>query len=265
MRGKVSGIARGVARRLAGLRRSPRLGNRSRGWWSVPVCLLLALLLTTSGSALLGPPDASAHAPRHLYPRVLIVGDSISAGWFASSPAASYAHRLVTLLHASNRASGIWSQVIAVPGSHASEGVRELAALAAIPQADLVVVEFGTNDYGRHPLAPADFARSYTHLLDLLAGASPDATFVCVSVWGPVDHANAFGATPETYNAIIATACRQVPPRPGIYVDMTSLYAVSAFHGPQDHPSTIHEPTDAFHPNDAGHAAIAQAIFDALP
>lgn len=229
----------------------------------VLLCGVLVLLLTASGSALLR--SADARQARVAYPRVLVVGDSISAGWFASSPAASYPQRLFASLRASNPASADWSQVIGLPGKHAEDGVRVLRALPNVPRADLIVVEFGTNDYGNRPVSPGSFARSYATLLNLLTSASPQATVVCVSVWGPSGHPNSFGATPETYNAILDSACRALPHSAGVVVDITSLYARPGARGPRGHASYIATHTDGFHPNDAGHTAIAQAIVAALP
>lgn len=238
--------------------------GEKRVWRSALLGVVLAMLLATSGSALLRPGDATAQRSGPPFARVLVVGDSISAGWFASTRAASYPERLVALLHAANPANGTWSRVIAVPGMQAGGGVRELRKLPTIPRADLIVVEFGTNDYDNHPVPPAAFATSYATVLDLLMGASPNATVVCVLVWGAAGHPNVFGASPETYNGLIEQACRNLP-HPGIPVDITSLYSYAAYHGPTGHPSFANSHTDAFHPNDAGQDAIARAIFAALP
>ena len=49
----------------------------------------------------------------------------------------------------------------------------------------------------------------------------------------------------------------------GHFADIAPLYANEAYHGPLGRPTWV-GPGDWFHPNDAGHAAIAAVVLRAL-
>jgi lysophospholipase L1-like esterase len=226
----------------------------------IPLSLILLLLgLSVGGSGVLAGPMR----PDRPYVRVLFVGDSISAGWFATTPARAYPARLLDLLRAADARDGRTSQVLAVPGTRAVDGLAEVRALPAVPRADLIVVEFGTNDYGHLPNPLADFRRAYSALLALLSDTSPTATVTCVSVWAPRETPNPLGIPGARYDTVIAEACAALPHHQGRYVDISAIYADPAAHGPNGRRVWLGT-GDVFHPNDAGHAAIAAAIYAAL-
>ena len=71
-------------------------------------------------------------------------------------------------------------------------------------------------------------------------------------MWG--DH------TRDAFDAIIKDACTT---QNGAFRALMPLYLNNSFHGPAGR-TTFKGPADAFHPNDAGHAAIARLVLDAL-
>jgi lysophospholipase L1-like esterase len=225
----------------------------------LPLSLVLLLALTLGGSGVL----AGQSPPARLYADVLVVGDSISAGWFATTSARAYPAQLLRLLREADARAGRASQVLAVPGTRAVDGLEALRALPTVPRADLIVVEFGTNDYGHLPNPIGDFQRTYQALLALLSGASPQATVVCVSVWAPRAAPNPLGVSGARYDEVISQTCAALPRHPGRYVDISAIYADPAAHGPNGRPVWLGT-GDEFHPNDAGHLAIAQAIYAVL-
>ncbi|HEX9412606.1 MAG TPA: SGNH/GDSL hydrolase family protein, partial [Ktedonobacterales bacterium] len=90
----------------------------------------------------------------------------------------------------------------------------------------------------------------YTTLLRRVTSVSPFV--VCLGIWQPTNAPNGIGVLAEAYDQVIWNLC----PR---YGDLQALFANSAYHGPVG-LSTWMGPADYFHPNDAGHAAIATEV-----
>lgn len=178
------------------------------------------------------PPGAS-HAPR-----LLFIGDSLTGGWFASSPSASYAERVTAALggvrlDAGNRYG--WTL------AHSAS----LMVGAPPPAADVVVIELGTND---DSATAAQVSAIYGWTLATIRRASPAARLVCLGPWRGADYA--------AIDEVERVACIGAG---GRFVDLAPLFADGALHGPAGR-ATYHGPGDEFHPNDAGHAAIAAAV-----
>jgi acyl-CoA thioesterase-1 len=66
--------------------------------------------------------------------------------------------------------------------------------------------------------------------------------------------------TAASYNTIIQQSCLA---RHGVYVQISDLSLHADLRGPAGR-ANFRGPGDDFHPNGAGHAAIAQAIYDQL-
>jgi lysophospholipase L1-like esterase len=115
---------------------------------------------------------------------------------------------------------------------------------------DLAVVELGTNDIAV-PTPIKDFEDQYAALLGKIHSTSPKAAIVCVSTWS---------ASGRAYDDVISKACGAVT---GRYVSVAALNSNAANHGPAG-VETESGASDTFHPNDAGHQAIAKSITDAL-
>jgi lysophospholipase L1-like esterase len=193
-------------------------------------------------------------APPTLYP-IYFLGDSLTAGRAATSPAHTYRQLLLAHLrenpHLSVSEGGVWQS-----------GWRVADALAAVvdspPQAAtaLIIVEIGTNDAtGNQGIAqvtdPAEFAADYVQLIAYLQAEAPRAKIICLSTWWSMYLSTAYDSTIERY-------CPH-----GNYVDITKLYAEAVYHGPAGLEENWYRPgrlTDSFHPNDQGMAAIARKI-----
>lgn len=180
--------------------------------------------------------------------KVTFMGTSLGAGYYASTEAKSYVGRLTTTLEkpgpvVASRAP----REVEAPGTPTTTDTFDPSKVA--PDQDLYVIEVGTNDSAskKEPV----FERDYRRLLDGLAKRSPGAMFLCAGVW----QEQAWG-----YDAIIQSACRQ---HGGRFVALTALFGNDDNHGPEGRP-TAYGPGDLFHPNDAGHKAIARAMLDSL-
>lgn len=172
--------------------------------------------------------------------RVMFIGDSLAAGYFATTREMGFA----PLVTASLRES---AEVETVTASKAGGNVR-VGSVVDLPAAvDVVVVELGTND-SLHTL-PHVFARQYGALLDRIRATSPDARVVCVGAWR-----RAWRAWP--YDRAIRNQARR---HGGAFLRLSDLYADASTRGPAGR-AVENGTTDDFHPNDFGHQAIAERL-----
>jgi lysophospholipase L1-like esterase len=139
-------------------------------------------------------------------------------------------------------------EVVGVPGATTAE----LAAQAVPGGGSVVVVEAGTNDF-LHQTPRRAFADDYRALLAKVQAASPGAKLVCMTIWMPEEVS---GKVPVSfYDATIRRACAA-----SAVADISPLPdAQPPTRGPAGRPTFL-GPADGFHPNSAGHAAIARAI-----
>lgn len=191
---------------------------------------------TSSAPGLLRiPRDAEGNA------RVLVTGDSLAAGFFASTEAQGFSP-LVT---------GALGRVTPTTVSRAHQTLSTVAGVTEVPpDLDLAVIELGTNDVGI-PTPLADFEAQYGDLLARIRASSPDAALVCLGTW---THDGA------AYDEVIARSCAA---NAGRYVSLAGLFAVAELHGPAGRDTFVGT-GDEFHPNDAGHRAIADAVLAVL-
>jgi lysophospholipase L1-like esterase len=181
--------------------------------------------------------------------RVLFVGDSLTAGYFASRRSSAFPARVTAAL----RARGRVTETIA-----AKRGVTaSYWASRQLPAADLVVLELGTNDFSVHLTSRAAFDSAYHRLVANVRARSPHAQLLCVSLWRS-SHYGYEGETLLTYNNIIARECRG-----GAFVWISQLYDAKGAREPAG-LSTFLGKSDGIHPNDIGHRGIANAIDGAL-
>ncbi len=182
---------------------------------------------------------------------LVVLGDSLSAGQYLPDSSYAYPRLLATDLHA--------NLTIYARAGNTTAQTRSMYSGKLAPT--YAVIELGTNDYNRGvPLAK--FAAAYQ---SVVASIAPATRVVCLSVWDPVDAADAIwssplgipspvnrvGATPAAYNAIIKQLCR------GRYLSLQSLYDMPTYHG-------TGSPGPLYHPNVAGAAAIARLVYAAL-
>jgi len=172
---------------------------------------------------------------------VLVSGDSLAGAFFASAPERGFV--------------GLVSEAIApatvTEAAQAHQTLTTVAAITDVPaDVDLAIVELGTNDVGEQtPLA--DFDAQYGALLDRIRSSSPGAAIVCLGTW------TGWGGD---YDALIERACVG---HGGRYVALGGLFRDAANRGPEGR-ETFLGAGDDFHPNDAGHRAIADAILAVL-
>lgn len=177
-------------------------------------------------------------APASPAPRLLVVGDSLAVGLYATAPDRGYAMRLADTLGADLtvlRAATVQAAAAALPGVGGSYAT--------------IVVELGLNDASpRYDVSLADYLAQYSALLDALAARWPDARILVTTLWsgqGETDRRAAYSAGLQ--------ALAQARGRPLADV-------AAATRGRRAWVSAI----DGWHPNDMGHAAIAATIADAL-
>src|SRR4051794_15560524 len=172
---------------------------------------------------------------------LVVVGDSLAAGRFADTQEQAFPQQVAAAVHAQ-------LDVLGVPGATTGQ----LATQAVPGGGKQVVVEAGTNDVLQQT-PPRQFADDYKALLSKVTAASPGAKLVCVTVWIGKGAPGKIGAA--SYNATIRRACAA-----GAVADISPLFdAEPPTRGPVGRPTFL-GPGDAFHPNSAGHAAIARAI-----
>lgn len=173
--------------------------------------------------------------------RMLVAGDSLTAGFFATTKDQGFI-RL---------AAADIGGVDITGAAQAQQTLSTVAAVTDVPaDVGVAVVELGTNDVGV-PTPLADFEQQYANLLDRIRSTSPRAGLVCLGTW------TADGAA---YDEAIARTCAA---RAGVYVSLAEKFANADFHGPAGR-DTFAGAGDEFHPNDAGHRAIADAVLAAL-
>lgn len=173
--------------------------------------------------------------------RVLFTGDSLAGGYYASSKDKAFPALVQAAI----------GPVEVTQAALAHQTLTTVSRITDVPaDLDLAVVELGTNDVGV-PTPPADFDGQYTALLAKIKEKSPNAAVVCVSTWTP---------NGQTYDTLIRDACADVD---GVFVSIIDENKNPANHGPAGVETEVGL-SDTFHPNNAGHAAIAGKITAAL-
>lgn len=222
----------------------------------VGVVTLAALALVSLRGGSVSPasaggvaPDApvvvSAPADRPL--QVLFAGDSITDGAFALDPGQDAFPALVE-----DRLAQHVPVTVQKIGHIGYTTAMVLPAVAGAGQADVIVVELGTND--AFDVTLETFRSDYPALLDALRAQSPDAALVCAGAW----HGSGLA---REMDEVIAAECRD---HGGRYAGLDALFEDPANHGPDGTLRLDGTPIDWFHPNDAGHAGIAEAVLAAL-
>jgi acyl-CoA thioesterase-1 len=179
--------------------------------------------------------------------RVLFIGDSLMWGSFASDESLTYRARIVTTLSAGGPVDAV---TVGGPGESAAEATKHLSRVSG--PFDLVFVEVGAND--SVALTPATFSADYTALLDEVRAVTPQAGLICDGVWnGP-----RFAAQLDRELRPVCAA------HDGIVVPLSDLYVDETLRGPAGSRVPGGAVRDQFHPNDAGHAAIATAMLAVL-
>ncbi|MBB3677004.1 SGNH/GDSL hydrolase family protein [Modestobacter versicolor] len=199
----------------------------------------------TPASLTAADPPLTRPAGRPL--RVLFAGDSITDGAFAIEPGTGAFPALIT--ERLEQDGPVDSTIIGGPGLTAAQVMPEVPGAGP---ADVVVVEVGTNDELRS--TAAQFAVDFPAFLNAVRAQSPSAVLVCLGDWNDT-------AITAQLDAIMAQECAE---RDGSFTALSALYRDLSLHGPAGVTRSDGWVTDEFHPNDAGHAAIAEKVLDEL-
>lgn len=173
---------------------------------------------------------------------VAYVGDSLTAGWNASTQSNGFR----ALVSAGLSVSGTLTADSATAIAGATTGEVE-ATIAGRVKADLVIVALGTNDVG-HKTPLAEFQTDYAAVL----GTVQADQLICVGVWRTDDRA--------AYDAVIQQLCDGAD---GTFVEIGDLREVPTMVGIPGQPA-YPKTADGRHPSDAGHQNIAARILDAV-
>lgn len=210
--------------------------------WDI-AALALTVLLSVPIS-LAHAPQVAAQRPAPAPPRVLFLGDFLTWGYAASDASHSFAVQVAARLGAVR--VGYDGEY----GGMASVAAQMLTAHPP-PSATYVIVELGTRDTE----SLATFTVAYFAILSAVNHAAPRAHLLCLGPWqGPLvgDRGRYWGA--------IQPACRALG---GVPVNLSPIFQNPVDHAPSA-VATYRGPADPYYPNDAGHAAIAQAVLAAL-
>lgn len=218
------------------------------------VCLLCtAALLLLSGctakSALEQTETPSAESPAAA-PLIVCMGDSITAGYGVYTDDEMYSAYLQELLGDRARVTAYGT-----PG----ETLREAAVYrspALDADADIVLLQFGTNDASPALFRAEDFRTAAEKLLDthIEALGAENVVFLLPPCVYPADGDIAsFGMSVEKLDEV-RTILTEVCASKGVAI--VDLYAVTV-----DHPEWF---PDGVHPNADGNKAIAEAIYDTI-
>ncbi|MBN1631015.1 MAG: SGNH/GDSL hydrolase family protein [Thermoleophilia bacterium] len=173
---------------------------------------------------------------------VLVFGDSVSQGSFATTEADSYVGKLAVWLKSTYDISVFR---LAWYGSKA-EGVAEREAEILDLHPDIFILQVGTGEEA----TTDQFADSVIKALEIAVAANPEVKIVVCSSWR---------ASSEKRDIIDWTLSTLAEQNGAPFVFLGSLRDDSRNIGPAGR-STFRGISDAAHPNDRGH----QAIFDAL-
>ena len=180
--------------------------------------------------------------------KALLLGDSLTDGYYATTADHSYAAILQgwLSLYGYDAASQGW------PGGYLVDVDASLDAIRASAP-NLAVIEFGTNDAGAH-VSTADFEHAYRELLETIRQTRPRSTVIMLGVW------KQYPAVRAVYDRIISRLALEYGAQ---YVSLEDLGDDPTMSGPSG-VSVYRGTSDGFHPNDAGHAALAAAVEDAI-
>lgn len=181
--------------------------------------------------------------------RVLFSGDSLTGGLHASTQATGFKWLMLDAIDDSGPVEEFSS---ALSGGTTVEVSNSYEVPGGL---DLAVVELGTNDKAKATPIP-EFRAAYVDLLNKITEKSPDVALVCAGVWEDVNG----GPDAVPYNNVISTECAA---RDGRFVNLTPIYKDPATIGPVGVPA-YGGVSDDFHPNDAGHRAIADLLLAAI-
>jgi lysophospholipase L1-like esterase len=186
--------------------------------------------------------------PAAARPRWLVHGDSITEGWWSTRPAHAWPAAVGRLL-------GLDTVNLGYAG--AARGEPATAQQLATLPADALTLAFGTNCWGSTPFTPPLLRETVrTHLALVRRGHPRTPLLVLSPVLRPdAEHTpNLLGATLAELRAAMEDAVRQERAAGDPRLALLPGYGLL---GPE-------HLVDGLHPNDAGHATLADAVATAL-
>ncbi len=179
--------------------------------------------------------------------KVLFIGDSLTAGYFASTQEKGYSQLVVSQLQK-------MGAVERLGGSKAGGNLATVGNLVSIPEGfNLAVVELGTNDI-QGKTDPAVFPGQYDALMNKVKAASPTSALICIGTWGSA------GSDTDAYDNAIQKSCEA---HGGKYIDVSAEFGMAGNRGPAG-VNVWAGISDNFHPNDYGHERLAALVMDHL-
>jgi lysophospholipase L1-like esterase len=188
------------------------------------------------------PQTATAQTvpPKPVY---LAVGDSLTVGLYATN-----LHGFASMV--ADALPGYRLEVAAVTGDGIDNTLRQLPLELADHAPQLVTVEVGINNLTT--MNASTFQVRYIQLLQLLQDAGVKTVVTCTVPWTGQNWDTPQYARAVEFNTAIVRTARAFGYTPA------DCWGATVWHG-----EYLSE-RDNFHPNDAGHRAIAAAILDAL-
>ncbi|HEU5348240.1 MAG TPA: SGNH/GDSL hydrolase family protein [Ktedonobacterales bacterium] len=213
---------------------------------SVAATLPPAPQITPSPSSGATPTRVPAPQVTHT---IVFLGNSLTEGMFATTQARDYAYTTAAQTGKTFVVEGQYG-VTAVYTAQKMQASNP--KLKVIPgDALYVVIELGTNDVAASGETLTQFKTAYDYILARVQRDAPNARLICLGTWR--DPSAGVSESGHAYNQIIQSDC------PNTYIPLGDLYLNNSYHGPAGR-STWLGTGDWFHPNDAGHAAIAARV-----
>lgn len=182
---------------------------------------------------------AFVHKPSDRPLSVGVIGDSISFGSYTTVQS----NRWETLV-AKHLDPDAKLDVEATSGQTTQDAIKR-----PIPHdVDLLMVQLGSNDIARGKLSTLN--RDYAALLAKAREQNPSASIICLSPW-------AINGTDGEALDDIRAGCKAVR---GVTVPIEGLYRDDSIHAHIGDKYFAGKASDAFHPNDRGHALIAGLV-----
>jgi acyl-CoA thioesterase-1 len=214
------------------------------------------------------PRFAGKHLPRtlarlrnHQDLHVLVIGDSISAGYSASSHLNApprkpgYAIRVAAGLQRVYKGN-IYLDNISVPGWRASQGLKQVrASHVADTRPDLTIIAFGMNDVGLHD--PSGYRNNILGMIHEIRKISPETEFILIA---PMIGNRNWPPTPIEQFLLYRDQLASLTGDGVVMLDMTTMWQQLLQR------KTFFDLTGngLNHPNDFGHRLYAQALLSLL-
>jgi lysophospholipase L1-like esterase len=181
-------------------------------------------------------------------PVVLFAGDSLSDGWYATEEVKGF-RPIVSGALTKARPSSTFVQA-----HKAGYTTQQVADTFPVPEGiNLAVVQLGTNDVTKKT-NPGMFAGQYAAYVDAIKSKNPDAGLICL---GSFFHA---AEQSDAIDKVIEAECNK---HDGFYLDITAVYVTAGYRGPAGTPTWLGK-SDMGHPNDLGHARIAEMVLSQI-